>query len=412
MRGHLGTACRPGGSCCRTSAAGGRSYLLDEKPTTAQLQQVLAQSGIHPTLEVLAGETGGWLHVLHRVKAGQDVFLVCNQNHQGAARQFKFRATAAGEPECWDAVRNEITSLPFRRTAASQVEFSLTLEPLESLLIVFSPKRQPRPLRIEAVARPLGEPIIVTRDANATPPEPVTARLKPPARPSLKGAKWIWFPEGNPAVKAPVAERYFRQTITLPADRKIKKASFVATADNAFELFVNGKPGGANDLTGGDLSAATAFDITKQLHAGANVLAVDATNGGDEPNPAGLVGRLVIQFEQGPPLIGITDKTWKTTQREEKGWTELTFDDSAWVAAMELTTYGGPPWGLLNERQFTIGPVKAADPFRGHFSLPADVRATKCRLCLEMEALPDDSAAVRITARMPAASSGGPRGWM
>ena len=69
---------------------------------------------------MLAGETSGWLHVLHRVKAGQDVFLVCNQNHQGAARQFKFRATAAGEPECWDAVRNEITAIPFQRTGEKQ----------------------------------------------------------------------------------------------------------------------------------------------------------------------------------------------------------------------------------------------------------------------------------------------------
>ena len=89
---------------------------MTEKPTSAELQQVLADAGVRPGLEVLAGETGGWLHVLHRVKAGQDVFLVCNQNHQGAARQFKFRATAAGEPECWDAVRNEVTSIPFQRS--------------------------------------------------------------------------------------------------------------------------------------------------------------------------------------------------------------------------------------------------------------------------------------------------------
>ena len=72
----------PGVSCCRTSPAGGRSYLLKEKPTCAELQQVLGDAGIHPTLEVLAGKTSGWLHVLHRVKAGQDLFLVCNQNHQ------------------------------------------------------------------------------------------------------------------------------------------------------------------------------------------------------------------------------------------------------------------------------------------------------------------------------------------
>jgi hypothetical protein len=104
----------------------------------------------------------------------------------------------------------------------------------------------------------------------------------------------------------------------------------------------------------------------------------------------------VIQFDQGPPLVAITDKTWKTTQREEKGWTDPQFDDSAWLASLELGGYGMPPWGLINENQLTIGPVKAADPFRAHFTIPADVQATKCRLCLEMEALPDDSAAVHL----------------
>ncbi len=160
----------PGMNCCRTSAAGGRSYLLKEKPTSAELQRVLADARIRPGLEVLAGETGGWLHVLHRVKAGQDVFLVCNQNHQGAARQFRFRATAAGVPECWDAVRNEITAIPFRRTGESQVEFSLAMQPLESVLIVFRPQKIGRPPRIEAGMKPVRESIRLARDAN--PPAP------------------------------------------------------------------------------------------------------------------------------------------------------------------------------------------------------------------------------------------------
>ena len=49
-----------------------------------------------PTLEVLEGETDHWLHVLHRVKAGRDVFFIANQNHQGEPRTFRFRITADG----------------------------------------------------------------------------------------------------------------------------------------------------------------------------------------------------------------------------------------------------------------------------------------------------------------------------
>ena len=127
-----GDDAKPGLTACKTNAAGGRSYLLSQTPTPEEVTQALADAGVHPTLEVLEGKTDGWLHVLHRVKAGRDVFFVANQNHQGAARTFKFRATAAGEPEFWDAMRNEITAIPFQRIGDRQVEFSLTLEPLET----------------------------------------------------------------------------------------------------------------------------------------------------------------------------------------------------------------------------------------------------------------------------------------
>ena len=59
----------------------------------------------------------------------------------------------------------------------------------------------------------------------------------------------------------------------------------------------------------------------------------------------------------GVPLTGrMTDKTWKTSQRKEKGWIEPKFDDSAWAASREVANYGDPPWGLINERQLTIEP--------------------------------------------------------
>src|SRR5882724_2011739 len=34
----------------------------------------------------------------------------------------------------------------------------------------------------------------------------------------LGGAKWMWFPEGNPAERAPVCTRYFRRVFELPAN--------------------------------------------------------------------------------------------------------------------------------------------------------------------------------------------------
>jgi hypothetical protein len=44
----------------------------------------------------------------------------------------------------------------------------------------------------------------------------------------------------------------------------------------------------------------------------------------------------------------------------------------------------------------TVSPVAAADPFRGRFTLPAEVDTAKQRVFLEMDGLPDDSAAVTV----------------
>ena len=193
---------------CKTSSGGGRSYLLPAEPTPEQLQQVLAgDAGVHPTLEVLAGTTDHWLHVLHRVKEGRDVFFIANQNHQGDPRTFRFRLTAAGVPECWDAMRNEITSVPFTRKGG-QVELSLTMEPNESVLLVFQPNKRALPPRLEPGGSAGRKTIVVTRDPTPAPAESLPPVGSAPAL-ALKGGAWTWYPEGEPAKAAPAGHTLF-----------------------------------------------------------------------------------------------------------------------------------------------------------------------------------------------------------
>ena len=246
----------PGSNHCRRSPAGGRSYFLREQPTPQELQQVLADAGIRPTLQVLEGETGGWLHVLHRVKAGQDVFFVCNQNHEGAARQFKFRATATGEPECWDAMRKEVAAIPFQRTSDNVVEFSLGLEPLEAVLIVFRPKRQLRPMRIEAGDKPIRGPIFLVRDPN--PPAPRLPLLDPE----------------RPKTTSPVAAAEpFRAHFTLPDD--VDRATcrvyleMEGLPDNSAAVSLNGT------FVGGVIGRPWRLEITRHINRGQNTLAIE-----------------------------------------------------------------------------------------------------------------------------------------
>lgn len=375
-------------AACNKNAAGGHAYLLPEQPTSQQLQQTLADAGVRPTLEVLSGETNGWVHALHRVKDGRDVFLVCNQNHQGAARPFAFRLTAAGVPEYWDAMRNEISAIPFRRVDPATVEFSLTMEPLETAMIVFQPEAIARPPRIGPETKPLGE-IALTREPNPIAEKPANLDLTDKR---LLGCSWVWSFDGKPTLNVAPGVCFFRKTIAIAADRKIAKAKFVVTADNACELFVNGQQLGGNN----DWRQINEIDMTKALQAGSNLLAIQATNGGQGPNPAGLIGRYVIEFEQGPALVGDIDQTWKAGRRRHAEWNASKFDDSAWGTAQVICKAGEGPWLSLTTRPTTVSPVAAADPFRSRFSVPADVDVSKCRVVLEMTGLPDNSARVTV----------------
>ena len=126
------------------------------------------------------GANDEWLHVLHRQKAGRDIILVANQNHEGGARNFNFCVAANGEPECWDAMRNEITTPRFRRINARGVVVTMTLEPLETVLLVFQPEEVDRPPRIEPDTKPIREPIMIVRE----PPQPQSRGVPP--TPDLK----------------------------------------------------------------------------------------------------------------------------------------------------------------------------------------------------------------------------------
>jgi len=395
-----GPAAQPALTALKTNAAGGRAYLLAQQPAPEAIQEALTgDAGVHPTLEVVEGETGHWLHVLHRVKSDRDVFLICNQNHQGDARPFTFRVTAPGEPECWDAMQNEITSIPFRRVGEDVVDVSLTLEPNESALLVFRPEARPLPARLGPDAEPALEPVPVVRDPVG--PAPVPSQPALPDRPKFDGCTWVWFPEGNPAAGAPPATRYFRRAVSIPAGRQIKQARFLITADNDFTLTINAKAAGRSDRAPESWRRPQQLDVAEHLQPGANLLAIAAVNTTDEPSPAGLIGRLTIQFEEGPPLAVAIDKTWKASDQQRPGWQTATFDDAAWPQAKEIAPFGAGPWGMISgSGRITASPL-VADPFHGRCTLPATPDLTKYRVYLEMDELPalEEAAAVTVNGR-------------
>jgi len=101
---------------------------------------------------------------------------------------------------------------------------------------------------------------------------------------SLKGCNWIWYPEGKPAMAAPVASRYFIKSFVLNK-KALESAALLVTADNGYTSYLNGTEVGM----GNNWRSATPFSVASHLQPGTNVLAVLATNRGSSPNPAGLI---------------------------------------------------------------------------------------------------------------------------
>ena len=368
---------------CKTSAAGGRSYFLPENPSSEDLQHILAaNANIKPDLEVVKGETNHWLHVLHRVKDGKDIFFVCNQNWQDKPRRFTFRVHAPGYPECWDAMRNEITSIPFTRIGDS-VDMDLTLQPSESVMIVMQPKQRDLPVRLDGAGI---RPVRIIKVKGSTSPV-VTKKpvIGPP--PPLQGYAWIWFSNENLPGKT-----FYRRHLQIPEGSKIKSAKFLITCDNEFTLFINGKQSGKSE--GWDIWQVPAtINIAKFLRAGENTFAIEGRNLDNKPNPAGLIGKCNIELDNGKKIDLRIDRTWKTSDNAADGWQETEFDDSAWHEPIEVAKYGDQPFGILDgASMLTLSPVMDTT-FKGTCTIPASLKLKQFRVCLEADDIGPEAAA-------------------
>ncbi|HWI58386.1 MAG TPA: glycosyl hydrolase, partial [Bacillota bacterium] len=162
-----------------------------------------------------------------------------------------------------------------------------------------------------------------------------TGKSHVPPLGALSSAKWIWYPEGKPAESAPLGKRSFQKTFVMEAPRRIAAAKVVITADNAFELRLNGRP----VASGNNFHQTFVAEVTSLVQPGTNVLVVTAENGGAGPNPAGVIGALEMRFGDGSIRVVATDNSWSAALS----------GDGPWQAALELGAWDMSPWKLTPE---------------------------------------------------------------
>ena len=156
--------------------------------------------------------------------------------------------------------------------------------------------------------------------------------------PPLERASWIWAAESNTVCE-------LRKVFTL--DTSPTNASVLITADNGYELRVNGA------LVGSDTGAASEvwqsverYDITSRLVKGRNILGI---HGIDLGGVRGVIAAVRIEVKGRPPLELVTDETWRVSREGQAvDYSHPEFvEGPEWGDAKMLGPMGLAPWGRV-----------------------------------------------------------------
>jgi alpha-L-rhamnosidase len=180
---------------------------------------------------------------------------------------------------------------------------------------------------------------------------------------SLEDCDWFWANGSSPGDQ-PTGKVYFRKMIELPTNQSINRATFILTADDSFQLFINGQLAGK-----GSRKHVFDLDVASLLQPGTNLLSVVAINEGDNPNPAGLVGRLFISSTNDAPQIITIDDSWQTSREAGTNWNLLKYNDLEWKPASKVAHFGDSSLGTI--------PFSIPDPapfFRKTFAIDKPIK--------------------------------------
>ncbi|HEX71795.1 MAG TPA: hypothetical protein ENN65_00550, partial [Candidatus Hydrogenedentes bacterium] len=166
-----------------------------------------------------------------------------------------------------------------------------------------------------------------------------TALLDTTKKDQSDRANWIWdkdAPDGT-------LKRHFRRSFDL--DAVPEKARIHITCDNGYVLFVNGdKVGEESTYDESGWRHAETYDVTAQLRAGRNTVAVIAENLG---GAGGLLVEILLGEGDGQQRI-MSDAAYRVSETDAPGWESPDFDDSGWKSAHVIGPPPRAPWGAVH----------------------------------------------------------------
>lgn len=195
--------------------------------------------------------------------------------------------------------------------------------------------------------------------------------LQAAALPDMGKASWIWGDAKQDACE-------FRVEFSLVGVPSA--ASVLLTADNGYELYVNGVLVGYDIGPGGDVwGGLEQWDVLGHLKPGPNALGIRGLCLG---GARGVIAALRVDMDGAEPLARATDASWRVSpEGDPAGYSLPGYDEAGkWAAATVLGPMGMAPWGALEYAGSTGGRRQGALPVRpvvsapdGQFSWPGPV---------------------------------------
>jgi hypothetical protein len=163
-------------------------------------------------------------------------------------------------------------------------------------------------------------------------------------------ARWIWTTDQKQAAAPGGESATFEVSFNLPALPEVAAAAL--TCDNDYVLTVNGRRIAAD----GNWETVEIVSLADSLRVGKNTIRIVAKNGGEGPNPAGLLFVGQIRMSDQPPLTMATGPEWRWTRQMPDGEGNFAAEPADWQPAAVLTEptvwagrIGETPWQGVEE---------------------------------------------------------------
>src|SRR5438093_1212574 len=147
--------------------------------------------------------------------------------------------------------------------------------------------------------------------------------------------QWIWHDNKGGDIQHNEV-RFFRKTFTVSA--KPREALLSVAAEEA-TVYLNGK----EIAQPREFSKPVYDDLANEIKKGTNVIAIRGQN--LATNEAAILFLLELKLNRKNTEVVVSDESWLSSDKDQKGWHKPGFDDSAWATVRSRGKLGDKPWG-------------------------------------------------------------------